>query len=213
MSSPSPPGSSEQQLDPYNSRNDASSPTTNAITRPASPTSAASSSANFAPPASLPVPSSVLHLYLGAGAVLLTVGVALGIRLGNRQAIQLERDNPPPPEQQQQRKGRLPPPITPQQRQAAFRATIGALGLGTVLCAGFGGALVYGMSRYWNVNDTKGFAARMDGVVSDQRRRWLGSMVSAATSHRSSAHTVARSLLLVFSAHARWRWSGIERVE
>ena len=122
-----------------------------------------------------PIPSSVLNLYLGAGAALLTVGVALGIRLGNRQAAQLERDNPPPTHTPRTKQ---PPPITPQQRQAAFRATIGALGLGTVLCACFGGALVYGVGRYWNVSDTKEFAVRMDSVVADQRRRWLGSMVS-----------------------------------
>ena len=132
-------------------------------------------SATSTTPVSVSVPSSVLNLYLGAGAVLLTVGVALGIRVGNRQAAQLERDNPPPAHAP---KTKQPPPITPQQRKAAFRATLGALGLGTLLCAGFGGALVYGVGRYYGVSDTKEFAVRMDSVVAEQRRRWLGSLVS-----------------------------------
>ena len=124
--------------------------------------------------------TSVLPLYLATGATLLTAGVAFGIRLGNRQAAQIEADNPPPPATSTRTTARPPPPITPQQRAAAFRATLGALGLGTVLCGALGVGLVWGMGRWLDVGDTKAFAVRMDRVVSEQRVRWLGSMVSCA---------------------------------
>ena len=143
-----------------------------------SPTFTSNSTTTTSSSPSLPSPATpVLNLYLAAGAVLLTAGVAFGIRLGNRQAAQIEQDNPPPKATSKLHKP--PPPITPQQRAAAFRATLGALGLGTALCGGFGVCLVWGLGRYWGVKDTKEFAVRMDGVVSEQRMKWLGSMVSA----------------------------------
>ena len=156
-------------------------PPTSTVLQPASSPSVSPSSP----------PSSILGPYLAAGAALLTVGVLFGVRLGNRQAAQLERDNPPPTHTL---KPRPQPPITPQQRTAAFRATIGALGLGTLLCAGFGSALVWGVGRYWAVNDTREFAVRMDSVVADQRRKWLGSMVSLPS--RTHSGTVG----------ACWQW-------
>ena len=172
MSTPSQPPLLGQQQPP-----DSHSPPSQLIHPPTTllPASTIPLSTSSPPLPTLAVPSSVLNLYLGVGATLLTIGVAFGIRLGNRQAAQLERDNPPPTTTARTKQ---PPPITPQQRKAAFRATIGALGLGTLLCAGFGGVLVYGMGRYWGVTDTKEFAVRMDSVVADQRRKWLGSMVS-----------------------------------
>ena len=173
MALPTPPPLPGQPH-PHNDNHPTASQSTHLIPIP-SPDSAIPTTAQSTSPT---VPSSVLNLYLGVGATLLTIGVALGIRLGNRQAAQLERDNPPPPATTTTARTRQPPPITPQQRKAAFRATIGALGLGTVLCAGFGGMLVYGMGRYWGVADTKEFAVRMDSVVADQRKRWLGSVVS-----------------------------------
>jgi len=124
--------------------------------------------------------NSYTPFYIASALSLAGLGMYYGLSYGDRQAQQLELDNPVPRQTARPRrtKAEVEPAITPAQRRAAARGAMGALGLGTALCGAIGVVIVYGLSYRYQVDNVAQFTEKMKTTVSNASQKWISPFVS-----------------------------------